>query len=155
MTHFQRLGIALIIVLSLSAPPGKASAESQAVSSRLEQKGHSRYRGILPDQYYHSLARCETGRNWSHSTRSYTGGLGIYRGTWRRWSNSSSAKGKTARYQVKVADKIAFLGHTEPDGEFVWPVGPWGWGCVKHSANLQGFICRSQHKVVKKWKRNC
>jgi hypothetical protein len=155
MTNRIKIGTALVIAISLTLPIGRATASPEVVTILGAKKGHSLYNGILPDQYYHSLAVCETGRNWKHSTRSYTGGLGIYRGTWRRWSNSSSAKGKTPQYQVRVADKIAFLGHTEPDGEFVYPVGPYGWGCVKHSENLQGFICRSKDKVVQRWKRYC
>jgi len=155
MTHRRKIATALLIVFALASPPGLANATQETVPMSVERKGHTKYGGILPDGYYHSLSICETGQDWKHSTRSYTGGLGIYRGTWRRWSNSSSAKGKTPEYQVKVADKIAFLGHTEPDGEFVWPVGPYGWGCVKHSKNLQGFICRSQLKAVKRWKRYC
>jgi hypothetical protein len=155
MTHRLKIGTVLLITVLLTAPPGRVSAEADASLIRPERQGHSAYDGVLPDRYYDLLARCETGHNWKHSTRSYTGGLGIYRGTWRRWSNSSSAKGKTPQYQVKVADKIAFLGHTEPDGEFVWAVGPWGWGCVKNSAKLQGFICQSRHKAVQRWKRRC
>lgn len=117
--------------------------------------GHQKYHGVMPDKYYDRLAQCETGGNWQHSTRSYTGGLGIYRGTWKRWSNSSSAKNKTARQQVKVADAIAFKGHTEPDGQFVYPVGMWGWGCVRNSEVLKSMICRSNKSVVKKWHYGC
>ena len=111
--------------------------------------------GILPDAYYLHLARCETNSNWSHSTKSYTGGLGIYRGTWQRWSDSTSAKGKTPAQQVKVADAIAFKSHINPDGTKVWRVGPWGWGCVKNSTTLQRYICLSRHTLVAKWKRGC
>jgi hypothetical protein len=155
MTHFHKIGTALVIAFALSAPPGRASAIQAVEPTRVEQRGHGHYGGVLPDRYYDLLAVCETGHNWSHSTRSHTGGLGINRGTWQRWSNTSSAKGKTPQVQVAVADNIAFMGHTELDGEFVYPVGPFGWGCVKHSKTLQGFICRSQHKAVKRWKRNC
>ena len=116
---------------------------------------HRNYHGVLPDAYYDGLAMCETGGNWNHSTRSYTGGLGIYRGTFKRWSNHSSAKGMTPREQVRVADAIAFKGHTDPNGNHVWRVGPWGWGCLKNSPRLQAFICRSAHPLVRKWKRNC
>lgn len=111
---------------------------------------------VMPEQFYYRLARCETNSNVNHSTRSYTGMFGIYRGTWKRWSNSSSAKGKTPREQAKVVDAIAWLGHTEPDGEFVWPVGPWGWGVVKSNCmGLQRFICKSKHPKVLRWKRGC
>ena len=111
---------------------------------------------VLPEQFYYRLARCETNNNVNHSTRSYTGMFGIHRQTWKRWSNSSSAKGKTAREQALVVDAIAFLGHTEPNGEYVWPVGVYGWGAVKSNCmNLQRYVCRSKHPKVQKWKRNC
>ena len=139
------MAIALITAISIPAP---ASAAAQ-------RDTFDKYNGVLPDQFYDALARCETGGNWQHSTRSYTGGLGIYRGTWQRWSDSSSAKGKTPAQQVKVADAIAFKSHINPDGTKVWRVGPWGWGCVKGQKSLQAFICQSRHRDVARWKRGC
>ena len=115
---------------------------------------HSKYAGILPDIYYDKLARCETGSNWRHSTKSYTGGLGIYRGTWRHWSGSPSALGKSPKYQVQVADNIAFLGYTKK-GVYKPPVGPWGWGCVKNHKYISIYVCQSKNPVVKKYKRRC
>ena len=135
-----------LITATFTASPASAAAQRDTFD---------KYHGVLPDQYYDALARCETGGNWKHSTRSYTGGLGIYRGTWQRWSDSSSAKGKTPAQQVKVADAIAFKSHINPDGTKVWRVGPWGWGCVKGQKSLQGFICRSRHTLVARWKRGC
>jgi len=146
--RIARRSLALFICLAIQGLIVAAPAQAS-------NKDHRIYRGILPDAYYQGLARCETGGNWNHSTRSYTGGLGIYRGTFKRWSNHSSAKGMTPRQQVKVADAIAFRGHTDPDGTHVWRVGPWGWGCLKNSPRLQAFICRSGHPLVRKWKRNC
>jgi len=93
--------MALYILLAI---PGLVMATPAQASS----KGHDKYGGILPDDYYSGLARCETNSNWNHSTKSYTGGLGIYRGTFKRWSNHTSAKGMTPAQQVKVADAIAF-----------------------------------------------
>lgn len=113
------------------------------------------YGGLLPDAYYLALAQCETGSNWQHSTRSYTGGLGINRQTWRTWSNTPSAKGRTPAEQVKVADAIAFTSHITPAGRKIWRVGPWGWGCLKNSAKLQAYICDSKHRLVVRWQRNC
>ena len=139
------MAIALITALSIPSP---ATAAAQ-------RDPHEKYHGVLPDAYYDGLARCETGGNWKHSTRSYTGGLGIYRGTWQRWSDSSSAKGKTPAQQVKVADAIAFKSHINPDGTKVWRVGPWGWGCLKGQKSLQAFICKSRHSLVARWKRGC
>ena len=139
------MALALITAISIPAP---ASAAAQ-------RDTFDKYNGVLPDQYYDALARCETGGNWKHSTRSYTGGLGIYRGTWQRWSDSSSAKGKTPAQQVKVADAIAFKSHINPDGTKVWRVGPWGWGCLKGQKSLQAYICKSRHSLVARWKRGC
>jgi hypothetical protein len=139
------MAIALITAIS-TASPATAAAQRDTFD---------KYNGVLPDQYYDALARCETGGNWKHSTRSYTGGLGIYRGTWQRWSDSSSAKGKTPAQQVKVADAIAFKSHINPDGTKVWRVGPWGWGCLKGQKSLQAYICKSRHKDVARWKRGC
>ena len=135
-----------LITATFTASPASAAAQRDL---------HEKYHGVLPDAYYDGLARCETGGNWKHSTRSYTGGLGIYRGTWQRWSDSSSAKGKTPAQQVKVADAIAFKSHINPDGTNVWRVGPWGWGCLKGQKSLQAFICKSRHKDVARWKRGC
>jgi len=135
-----------LITATFTASPATAAAQRDP---------HEKYHGVLPDAYYDGLARCETGGNWKHSTRSYTGGLGIYRGTWQRWSDSSSAKGKTPAQQVKVADAIAFKSHINPDGTKVWRVGPWGWGCLKGQKSLQAFICNSRHKDVARWRRGC
>jgi hypothetical protein len=137
------MALALITALSIATPVSAAADP------------HEKYDGILPDAYYDGLAMCETGGDWKHATKSYTGGLGINRGTFKRWSNHTSAKGMTPRQQVRVADAIAFRGHTEPNGEFVWRVGPWGWGCLKLRKSLQTFICKSRHTLVVKWKRNC
>ena len=135
-----------LITATFTASPASAAAQRDP---------HEKYHGVLPDAYYDGLARCETGANWKHSTRSYTGGLGIYRGTWQRWSDSSSAKDKTPAQQVKVADAIAFKSHINPDGTKVWRVGPWGWGCLKGQKSLQAFICKSRHTLVARWKRGC
>ena len=136
--------MALTLILALSAPAHASAAADP----------HAKYHGVLPDAYYDALMRCET-NNWNHSTRSYTGGLGINRQTWRTWSDSNSAKGKTPAQQVKVADAIAFKSHINPDGRKVWRVGPWGWGCLKREKSLQVFICKSSNKLVARWKRHC
>jgi hypothetical protein len=110
---------------------------------------------VLAPQFYHRLAKCETGKKWKHETKSYTSGFGIARGVWQRWSNSSSANRYTAEQQAEVVDKIAFLGHME-QGKYVHPVGPWGWGVVKSNCmNLQAFICKSKRVEVARWKRGC
>jgi hypothetical protein len=110
---------------------------------------------VMPWRFYRRLAKCETNLTVNHSSRSYTGMYGIARGTWQRWSNSSSAAGKTPIEQARVVDNIAWLGHTT-DGVYKWPAGPWGWGAIKANCmGLQTFICRSHHPKVQRWKRGC
>jgi len=137
--------MALSLILALSTPAHASAAGNS----------HAKYQGVLPDAYYDQLAQCETGGNWSHSTKSYTGGLGIHRQTFRTWSNYNSAKGLTPKQQVKVADAIAFKSHINPNGRKIWRVGPWGWGCLKGQKHLQKFICQSRNPLVARWKRNC
>lgn len=73
------------LAASLALTPATAHAKNN--------NSHKEYHGVLPDAYYNALGTCETGLpgtnepNWKHSTRSYTGGLGIHRSTFRRWSN--------------------------------------------------------------------
>lgn len=147
----------IIFTVGLAATLALTPATAQAKNDN----SHKEYRGVLPDAYYNALGTCETGLpgtnepNWKHSTRSYTGGLGIARGTFQRWSNHSSARRMTPREQVRVADAIAFKSHIEPDGTKIWRVGPWGWGCLRSRKSIQRYICQSRHPLVQKWKRNC
>ena len=132
---------ALIAMISLSAPP---TAKQDPFAGL-----------VMPSQFYKRLAQCETASNVNHSTRSYTGMFGIYRGTWKAFSHRSSAKGLTPFEQGQVVDKIAFYGHKER-GRFQPPVGLWGWGVVKSNCmDLQGIICRSKKPIVQSQKRNC
>lgn len=142
----RRFLLSFFILSALILPVKGVSADP--VGPRIK------YQGVLPDAYYDALAQCETGTNWNHSTKSYTGAFGIYRGTWRWFSTAPSAKGKTAREQVMVADRIAFKGHTEK-GVFRKAVGPWGWGCVKHHKYINKYICKSKVPIVQKYKRRC
>lgn len=111
---------------------------------------------VLAEHFYYRLAQCETGQNWSHSTRSYTSGFGIARGVWLRYSHSSDAARYTPRQQAEVVDRIAFTGFD--DGRRFWPpVGPWGWGAVRtqNCMNLQSFICKSKKPIVHKYQKRC
>lgn len=112
-----------------------------------------KYGAIMPDAYYDTIAQCETGTNWQHSTHSYTGGLGIYRGTAQRWSGRRNLAQLTPRQQIRIADRIAFSGWTNPAGEYVWPVGPFGWGTVRHGCGhtLQ-YLCQSHHRRVQRYR---
>jgi hypothetical protein len=107
-------------------------------------------------RFYHRLAKCETGANYNHSTRSYTSGFGIARGVWQRYSNSSSADRYTPRQQAIVVDRIAFLGFTK-NGVFYPPVGPWGFGAIRtqNCMNLQNFICKNKRPTIQRWQYRC
>jgi len=142
----KRILTSIIALSLLSASPVHASTT--------DKHTHRKYHGLMSDYFYDRLALCETNSNWQHSTHSYTGGLGIARGTWQRWSNSTSAKGKTPAYQVQVADNIAFLGHTK-DGVYKYPVGVYGWGCVRNTPELRRLICQSKNPKVYRKRRNC
>ena len=144
-----KVTIAMIVALTFTAP-------AQLDASNGLDMSRKQYRAILPDAYYDGLAQCETRGNWKHSTLSYTGGLGIARGTAYRWSGRSRLERYPAKYQVAVADRIAFTGWTrKKDNYYKPPVGPWGWGCLKNRPHLQRYICASKHPLVQRWKRGC
>ena len=127
-----------------------------AISLAFPAPAMAKSRLVMPMEFYKRLSQCETAGNVNHSTRSYTGAFGIYRRTWQQYSNHTSAKGMSFEDQAKVVDNIAFMGFTKK-GQYNWPVGPWGWGTIKRQncMNLQGYICRSNHKKVQRWKRGC
>lgn len=114
-----------------------------------------KYGAIMPDAYYDQIARCETGLrlDQQYGSRTYTSPLGIHRGTAKRWSGHSNLDGMTPRQLVRIADRIAFSGWTNRAGEYVYPVGPFGWGTVRHGCGqtLQ-YLCKSTHKRVQKWR---
>ncbi|CAB5218873.1 hypothetical protein UFOVP227_6 [uncultured Caudovirales phage] len=118
-----------------------------------------KYGAIMADGYYDLIAQLETGisgDNWNYSTRTYTSALGINRQTAKRWSGRVSLANMTPRQVVRIADRIAFSGWTNPTGEYVYPVGPFGWGTVRHSATLRRYLCKSTHPRVQRWrKRAC
>ena len=148
--------MASVLLLSLLAPAQAASAHEEVLPTT-----RSKYGGILPDAYYDALGTCETGLpgtrrpNWKHSTKSYTGGLGIARGTAWNWSGHRDLAKFPAEKQVEIADRIAFRSWINKDGRKVWRVGPWGWGCLKMKKHIQAFICASKHELVKPWRRGC
>jgi len=108
-------------------------------------------------RFYHRLAKCETGSNYAHNTRSYTSGFGIAKGVWQRYSNSSSADRYTPRQQAIVVDRIAFLGFTNGEGKFMPPVGPWGFGSIRtqNCMHLQKFICKNKRPTIQRWQHRC
>jgi hypothetical protein len=153
--------LSVLVLGGLNAAPAKAfdvPSNIRQTSSASEIKDL-----VMPWIFYRRLSQCEVGRREDGSfrvdyqSRSYTSMFGIARGTFNRFSNHSSSKGMTAIEQARVVDKIAFLGHTEPDGEYVWPVGPYGWAVIKQQncMNLREIVCKAKHPKVQRWKRYC
>ena len=149
----MRKSILITIILSLSIPSTILS-EAPVSASKTPKEIEAL---VMPWRFYLRVARCETNSRWHTSTRNYTSGYGIALGTWRRYSNSSNADRYTPVEQARIVDRIAWLGHTEPSGEYIYPVGPYGWSVIKsqNCMNLQQFICRSPHPKVQRWKRYC
>lgn len=149
----MRTRILITIILSLSIPSIVLSeAPVSASKPPMEPKPL-----IMPWKFYLNLAQCETNFRWHKSSLNYTSGYGIAKRTWRRWSETSKADRYTPREQAIVVDRIAFRGHTRKSGEFVYPVGPYGWAVIKYQncMGLQQMICKSKHPLVQRWKRYC
>ena len=149
----MRKRILITIILSLSIPSiilSEAPVSASKTPKEIEAL-------VMPWRFYKRLAQCETDSRWHTSTRNYTSGYGIAIGTWRRYSNSSNADRYTPVQQARIVDRIAWLGFTNDSGEYVWPVGPYGWSVIKYQncMGLQGFICRSPHPKVQRTKRYC
>lgn len=114
-----------------------------------------KYAGVLPDQWYDDVARCETNTKLGqpYGTRTYTSPLGINRGTAHRWSGKRNLNSLSPAQIVNVADRIAFLGWTNKSGEYVWPVGPFGWGVVRSGCmHTLAHLCKSTVKKVQKYR---
>ena len=64
----------------------------------------------LPNEaIWEEMAVCETGGNWSHYGPTWSGGLGIYRGTWQEFGGSEFAplpSQATREQQIIVAERI-------------------------------------------------
>ena len=149
----MRTRILITIILSLSIPSTILS-EAPVSASKTPKEIEAL---VMPWRFYKRLAQCETDSRWHTSTRNYTSGYGIAKGTWRRYSNSSNADRYTPIQQARIVDRIAWLGFTNDSGEYVYPVGPYGWAVIKYQncMGLQGFICRSPHPKVQRTKRYC
>jgi hypothetical protein len=134
------------------------SATSVSAHTTLDMS-RDKYRGVLPDKYYDQVSRCETNTKLGepYGTKSYTSPMGINRGTAHRWSGKRNLNGLTAQEVVKIADRIAFLGWTNPAGEYVYPVGPYGWAVVRSGCGQTlEYICKSKKKSVQKYRaRGC
>lgn len=114
-----------------------------------------KYGAIMADAYYDQIAQCETGLTLdkTYNSKSYTSPLGIHRQTARRWSGHRDLAGLTPRQIVRIADRIAFSGWTNHAGEYVYPVGPFGWGTVRHGCGQTlRYLCKSHHPRVQKYR---
>ncbi len=110
----------------------------------------------LPKDWYEALARCETGLNVKHRTRTFVTAFGMTRHAFSLYADTHPSRAHTLTFaqQARVVDRLAWFGHTE-NGRKQWPVGPWGWSCLKNTPKLRMVLCRSTHPRVQKWKRGC
>lgn len=108
----------------------------------------------FPRSWYEALATCETGNNPRHSTRSYVGAFGFYRGTWDLFADTPARRAPQLSFgaQARVLDRAFWWGHTER-GRYQWPVGPWGHGCFKHLRHTQVAVCKHQNQKIRRWCR--
>ncbi len=67
------------------------------------------YVGSRADPRWDEIARCETGGNWSMVGPTYSGGLGIYNGTWNAFGGQQFASNPgyaTREQQIIVAERV-------------------------------------------------
>jgi hypothetical protein len=65
--------------------------------------------GSKADPRWQEIANCETGGNWSMVGSTYSGGLGIYNGTWNAFGGQQFASNPglaTREQQIIVAERI-------------------------------------------------
>lgn len=90
-------------------------------------------RPIAPLSFWELIASCESGNNWQNGGQ-FSGGLGIFIGSWREFGGSEfGPTPDRASYlqQIEIANRISTKGWNRPDGQFVKPVGFTGWGCLR------------------------
>ncbi len=137
------------IVISLLAPaaPVMAGQNSPVVKegftkAMLELSVQMRNHKVPPVEYWEQVAICESSKDgytadWRDKGR-WSGGLGIYIGTWVRWGGRQFAPTPwqaTKTEQIVIANRIAVLGFHF----FTYskqPVGFNGWGCIKNRKSL-------------------
>lgn len=98
---------------------------------------------VMPAEYWDLVAVCESSvdgvnPNW-RDRGNWAGGLGIARGTWNRWGGRQFAPTPdkaTREQQIEVANRISVLGFVYKNGYYKWPVGFYGWGCIKNRKSL-------------------
>lgn len=108
----------------------------------LELQRQLRDKRTPPLEYWLQVAVCEssldgTTARWNDGG-TWSGGLGIYIGTWVRWGGREFAKKPqyaTPVQQIVVANRIAVHGYYY--GYYAKkPVGFNGWGCIKNRKSL-------------------
>ncbi|MEI8002673.1 MAG: transglycosylase family protein, partial [Actinomycetes bacterium] len=85
------------------------------------------YYGTKADPMWDKIAQCESRGNWSVVDSEYSGGLGIFNGTWDAWGGrdfATNAGLATREEQIIVAERIRAS------------VGLSGWGC----AHILGYV---------------
>ncbi len=130
---------------------------SVALAKEPNPHSHKKYNAIMPDYFWDRVAQCETASNWQHSTRSYTGALGLYRQTAFNWSGRRDIGNLSPAKQVKIAERVAWKGWVNPKtGVKKWPVGPFGWGTIRNNCmGLKTSVCNSKHPLVRKFRHRC
>lgn len=108
------------------------------------------WRHPLPRAWYVALARCETGNNTRHSTRSYVGAFGFYRRTWDMFADTPHKRAPTLTFeqQALVLDRAFWRGWRDQPA-----VGPWGHGCYKKLPHTQRAVCKHNNPKVRRWCR--
>jgi len=104
----------------------------------------------LPRDWYLALARCETGNNTRHSTRSYVGAFGFYRRTWDMFADTPNRRGHRLNFsqQATVLDRAFWRGWRNQPA-----VGPWGHGCFKKLPHTQEAVCKHPNRKIRRWCR--
>jgi hypothetical protein len=111
--------------------------------------------GVVTARMWAALAQCETGSNLAHNTRSYISALGMAKGTFNTWGGTRADTRSWSR-TMEVAERVAWYGHyNTKQKRFVWPVGPWGWGCLRQGSEAHRLLCAKHNSVVKRWHRHC
>ena len=112
-----------------------------------------------PDSYWKRMAQCETGGDWQNGGR-YSGGLGIFVGSWAAWGGREFAPtpaAATPAQQIEIANRISTQGWKKPDGTFVAPVGFTGWRCISavgHPATETGYVFTPESVLAQQFHLN-
>lgn len=186
---FTRLGFIATAVLSVLNPVFATSEEvppttttTTVVTVRvasirpdvLELQEQMSIKGTMPPAYWHDVAICETSTaktreqgtgNWK-DRGSFSGGLGIYIGTWRGYGGREFApkpEQATVEEQMIVANRIAVLGYQTKNDyltlddrlnnrpHFRPKAGFFGWGCIRNNRYLHPQNWRNAHRT--EWRR--